>query len=49
MRWHKRSGVQRPMDQSNAEEWSDDIRYSAELTSLAYGIAMNYFIHDLSH
>ncbi|HTS75188.1 MAG TPA: DUF4159 domain-containing protein [Bryobacteraceae bacterium] len=37
------------MDLGDAWEWSDDPRYSEKWASLAYRIAMNYFIYDLSH
>jgi hypothetical protein len=37
------------MDLGDAWEWSDDPRYAEKWASLAYRIAMNYFIYDLSH
>jgi len=37
------------MDLGDAWEWSDDPRYPERWASLAYRIAMNYFIYDLSH
>jgi len=37
------------MDLGDAWEWSDDPRYPEKWASLAYRIAMNYFIYDLSH
>jgi Domain of unknown function (DUF4159) len=37
------------MDLGDAWEWSDDARYAEKWASLAYRIAMNYFIYDLSH
>jgi hypothetical protein len=30
-------------------EWSDDPRYPEKWASLAYRIAMNYFLYDLTH
>jgi len=37
------------MDLGDAWEWSDDPRYSEKWASLAYRIAMNYFVYDLTH
>jgi hypothetical protein len=37
------------MDLGDAWEWSDDPRYPEKWASLAYRIAMNYFIYDLTH
>ena len=37
------------MDLGDAWEWSDDPRYSEKWACLAYRIAMNYFIYDLTH
>jgi hypothetical protein len=37
------------MDLGDAWEWSDDPRYAEKWASLAYRIAMNYFVYDLSH
>jgi hypothetical protein len=37
------------MDLGDAWEWSDDPRYAEKWASLAYRIAMNYFIYDLTH
>jgi len=37
------------MDLGDAWEWSDDPRYLEKWASLAYRIAMNYFIYDLTH
>jgi hypothetical protein len=37
------------MDLGDAWEWSDDARYAEKWASLAYRIAMNYFIYDLTH
>ena len=37
------------MDLGDAWEWSDEPRYPEKWASLAYRIAMNYFIYDLSH
>jgi hypothetical protein len=37
------------MDLGDAWEWSDDARYPEKWASLAYRIAMNYFIYDLTH
>jgi len=37
------------MDLGDAWEWSDDARYSEKWASLAYRIAVNYFIYDLTH
>src|SRR5579863_10593385 len=37
------------MDLGDAWEWSDDPKYSEKWASLAYRIAMNYFIYDLTH
>jgi hypothetical protein len=37
------------MDLGDAWEWSDDPRYPEKAASLAYRIAMNYFIYDLTH
>ena len=37
------------MDLGDAWEWSDDPRYPEKWAGLAYRIAMNYFIYDLTH
>jgi hypothetical protein len=37
------------MDLGDAWEWSDDPRYSEKWAGLAYRIAMNYFVYDLTH
>ncbi|MGD1097735.1 MAG: DUF4159 domain-containing protein [Bryobacteraceae bacterium] len=37
------------MDLGDAWEWSDDPKYSEKWASLAYRIAMNYFVYDLTH
>ncbi|MGD0363236.1 MAG: DUF4159 domain-containing protein [Bryobacteraceae bacterium] len=37
------------MDLGDAWEWSDDAKYSEKWASLAYRIAMNYFVYDLTH
>jgi hypothetical protein len=37
------------MDLGDAWEWSDDPRYPEKFASLAYRIAMNYFMYDLTH
>ena len=37
------------MDLGDAWEWSDDPKYPEKYASLAYRIAMNYFIYDLTH
>jgi hypothetical protein len=37
------------MDMGDAWEWSDDPRYPEKMASLAYRIAMNYFVYDLTH
>jgi len=37
------------MDLGDAWEWSDDPAYPAEWANMAYRIAMNYFVYDLSH
>jgi hypothetical protein len=37
------------MDLGDAWEWSDDPKYQEKWASLAYRIAMNYFIYDLTH
>ena len=37
------------MDLGDAWEYSDDPRYPEKWASLAYRIAMNYFIYDLTH
>jgi len=37
------------MDLGDAWEWSDDPRYLEKWASLAYRIAMNYFVYDLTH
>ncbi len=37
------------MDLGDAWEWSDDPKYEEKWASLAYRIAMNYFIYDLTH
>jgi hypothetical protein len=36
------------MDLGDAWEWSDDPRYPEKWARLAYEIAMNYFIYDLT-
>jgi len=36
------------MDLGDAWEWSDDPHYPERYASLAYRIAMNYFIYDLT-
>jgi hypothetical protein len=40
--WHN-------MDLGDAWEWSDDPRYPEKWAGLAYRIAVNYFIYDLTH
>ncbi len=37
------------MDLGDAWEWSDDPRYPEKFASLAYRIAVNYVVYDLSH
>jgi hypothetical protein len=37
------------MDLGDAWEWSDDPSYPERFASLAYRIAMNYFVYDLTH
>jgi len=37
------------MDLGDAWEWSDDPEYPEKWAGLAYRIAMNYFIYDLTH
>jgi hypothetical protein len=37
------------MDLGDAWEWSDEPVYPAEWANMAYRIAMNYFVYDLSH
>ncbi|MFN7923576.1 MAG: DUF4159 domain-containing protein [Bryobacteraceae bacterium] len=37
------------MDLGDAWEWSDDPRYPEKMASLAYRVAMNYFVYDLTH
>jgi hypothetical protein len=37
------------MDLGDAWEWSDDPKYSEKWAGLAYRIAVNYFIYDLTH
>ena len=37
------------MDLGDAWEWSDDARYSEKWATLAYRIAVNYFIYVLTH
>ena len=37
------------MDLGDAWEWADDPRYPEKWASLAYRIAMNYFVYDLTH
>src|SRR5277367_6802927 len=37
------------MDLGDAWEWSDDPRYPEKFASLAYRIAVNYFVYDLTH
>ncbi|MBZ5601894.1 MAG: DUF4159 domain-containing protein [Acidobacteriia bacterium] len=37
------------MDLGDAWEWSDDPEYPEKWASLAYRIAMNYFMYDLTH
>src|SRR5579872_6722291 len=37
------------MDLGDAWEWSDDPRYDERWASLAYRIAVNYFVYDLTH
>ena len=36
-------------DLGDAWEWSDDPKYPEKWASLAYRIAMNYFLYDLTH
>jgi hypothetical protein len=37
------------MDLGDAWEWSDDARYDEKFAGLAYRIAANYWIYDLTH
>jgi len=37
------------MDLGDAWEWSDDARYYEKWASLAYRIAVDYFVYDLTH
>jgi hypothetical protein len=37
------------MDLGDAWEWSDDPRYPEKYATLAYQIAVNYFMYDLTH
>ena len=37
------------MDLGDAWEWSDDPNYPEKWASLAYRVAMNYFMYDLTH
>jgi hypothetical protein len=37
------------MDLGDAWEWSDDPRYPEKYARLAYQVAVNYFIYDLTH
>ena len=37
------------MDLGDAWEWSDDPRYPEKFARLAYQIAVNYFVYDLTH
>jgi hypothetical protein len=37
------------MDLGDAWEWSDEPEYPAEWANMAYRIAMDYFVYDLSH
>ena len=37
------------MDLGDAWEWADDPRYEEKWASLAYRIAANYFVYDLTH
>ncbi len=37
------------MDLGDAWEWSDDPRYPEKYAALAYRIACNYFVYDLTH
>ena len=37
------------MDLGDAWEWSDDPEYPEKFAGLAYRIAMNYFVYDLTH
>jgi hypothetical protein len=37
------------MDMGDAWEWSDDPRYPEKFASLAYRIAVNYVMYDLTH
>jgi hypothetical protein len=43
------AGICHNMDLGDAIEWSDDPRYPEKQASLAYRIAMNYVIYDLTH
>jgi hypothetical protein len=37
------------MDLGDAWEWSDDPRYDEKFAGLAYRIAVNYWVYDLTH
>ena len=37
------------MDLGDAWEWSDDPRYAEKFAGLAYRVAVNYWIYDLTH
>jgi hypothetical protein len=37
------------MDLGDAWEWSDDARYYERWASLAYRVAVDYFVYDLTH
>jgi hypothetical protein len=37
------------MDLGDAWEWSDDPRYPEKFARLAYQVAVNYFVYDLTH
>ena len=37
------------MDLGDAWEWSDDARYPEKWANLAYRIAVNYVVYDLTH
>jgi len=37
------------MDMGDAIEWSDKPEYPEKYSSLAYRIAMNYVMYDLTH
>jgi len=41
--------IRHNMDLGDAWEWSDDPEYPEKWAGLAYRIAMNYFIYDLTH